>query len=336
MRNIVPMVAAAALGAVSPSTGPAWAATAEELTAPGPEGSLAGTLVSPGEQGGAAPPVVLIVPGSGPTDRDGNSPLGVAAAPYRLLAEALAGRGVASLRVDKRGMFASAAAVEDADDVTIDAYAEDVAAWVRVLRDRLGEGRRGRPCVVLLGHSEGGLVVLWAAARVEGLCGVVLAAVPGRPAGAILREQLRARLGEGALLEQALGAVAALERGHRVDAGALDPGLAPLFGAPLQGFLIDLLAHDPAAMAAAVDVPLLVLQGGRDLQLGEVDARRLADAAPDARLVLLPEVNHVLKAVPNDPDANLASYADPNLPLAPGVAAAVAGFVADLDPTGDR
>ena len=65
---------------------------------------------------------MLIVPGSGPTDRDGNNPMGVAAAPYRMLAEALAARGIGSVRIDKRGMFASAGAAADPNAVTIGDY----------------------------------------------------------------------------------------------------------------------------------------------------------------------------------------------------------------------
>src|ERR1700744_400191 len=101
------------------------------LEAPAGAGLLKGTLLAP-----SSPPTstVLIVPGSGPTDRDGNNPLGVKAATYRLLAEGLASRGVATLRIDKRGMFASAAAVKDANAVTIPDYVKDVSSWVRVLQ----------------------------------------------------------------------------------------------------------------------------------------------------------------------------------------------------------
>jgi hypothetical protein len=83
---------------------PAFAqATPVELTAPGPEGPLAGTLIDPDPK----VPLVVLIPGSGPTDRDGNNPKGVAGAPFRQLAEALAAKGVATLRADKRGMFGS-------------------------------------------------------------------------------------------------------------------------------------------------------------------------------------------------------------------------------------
>ena len=73
---------------------------------------------------------VLIIPGSGPTDRDGNSPMGVRGSTYRLLAEGLASRGVATLRIDKRGMYGSAGAAKDANAVTIADYGDDVQAWV--------------------------------------------------------------------------------------------------------------------------------------------------------------------------------------------------------------
>ena len=73
-------------GALLASVGTAPVVAQETLVAPGPQGDLAGTLVAPAE----GQPLVLIIPGSGPTDRDGNSPLGVTAASYRLLAEALA------------------------------------------------------------------------------------------------------------------------------------------------------------------------------------------------------------------------------------------------------
>ncbi len=112
--------------------------------------------------------------------------------------------------------------------------------------------------------------------------------------------------------------------------GQLDdtPRMLPLFRPAVQGFLASLFALDPARLAAGLlGKPLLVLQGGRDLQVGMVDAQRLHAAAPNARLLVLPEVNLVLKRVEVDgPAAHLATYADPHLPLAPGVVEGVADF----------
>lgn len=296
-------------------------ATAQEITAPGPRGDLHGTLVAPA----AGRPLVLILPGSGPTDRDGNSPFGVRAAPYRLLAEALAARGIGSARIDKRGLGGSAGAVADANAVTIADYAADTRRWIATLRQRTG-----RACVWLAGHSEGGLIALVAAQEPDGICGVILIAAPGRQTSAILRDQLRANPANAPLLDQALGAIDRLEAGARVDSSGFHPALQALFAPQVQGFLIDMMRHDPAALAGQLSVPLLIVQGEADLQIGIGDARALHDAQPRAAIALLPGVNHVLKTAPADnPTTNLATYGDATLPIAPGVVDAVAEFIAD-------
>lgn len=293
----------------------------EEIAAPGPQAPLQGTYQP---VAGRKAPVVLIVPGSGPTNRDGDSPLGVKAAPYRLLAEALAKRGVASVRIDKRGMFGSAAAVPDANAVTVDDYADDTAAWLAAIR-----GKIGAPCVWLLGHSEGALVALVAANRPDlPICGVVLVAGIGRPFGDVLLGQLRANPANAPLLPAAEAAIASLAAGKRVDPATIPPPLMPLFAPQVQGFLISLMQRDPARLAGGIRQPLLIVQGDEDIQVGVADAERLAAAAPGAKLVRLAGVNHVLKRVPpNDPAANAAAYADPALPIDPGLVDAVAAFV---------
>lgn len=269
----------------------------EDLSAQGPSGTLAGTLTLPAH-GGPLPTetrVLLIVPGSGPTDRDGNSPLGVAAAPYRLLAQALAERGYPSVRIDKRGMFGSAGATSDPNDVTIAAYGDDLLSWTNAIRERL-PAKDGARCVVPVGHSEGGLVALAAMARLPDPCGLILLASIGRPFDEVIREQLRANPANAAYLEEADAALASLKRGERVDASALNPTLQPLFAPQIQGFLIDAISYDPVELVAAVDVPMLVIQGTCDMQVSNADARLLADATPNAELELLPDVNHVLKS----------------------------------------
>ncbi len=289
------------------------------IETPGPAGPLQGALI------GAAPdaPTLVIVPGSGPTDRDGNNPLGVAAASYRLLAEALAGRGIASIRIDKRGMFGSKHALADPNHVTITDYASDVRAWVAKARAEEPSPK----CVWVLGHSEGGLVGLAAAADAN-ICGLILVAAPGRKLGDVLRAQLSANPSNAALIEEAFAAISSLEGGKNVDAGKLNPALAPLFQPAVQGFIIDAMSYDPAVLIAPLDKPVLILQGRRDVQVSVQDAERLKAAAPRAELVLLPDVNHVLKLVASDDRAsNLATYANPSLPIAPGVVDAIAGFI---------
>jgi pimeloyl-ACP methyl ester carboxylesterase len=289
------------------------------IAAAGRLAPLAGTLADAGK----GTPIILMIPGSGPTDRDGNSPLGVKAAPYRLLAEGLSARGISSVRIDKRGMFGSKAAIADANKVTIADYAADAHAWVASIRKATGA-----KCVWLLGHSEGGLIALTAAQQPAGICGVIAVATVGRRIGTVLREQLLANPANAPLLDAAFGAIASLEAGKKVDSATLPAPLRTLFADDVQPFLIDLLAEDPAGLAAALKLPLLIVQGDQDIQVTVDDARALAAAQPKARLALLPGVNHVLKLPQGDDRAaNLKAYADPALPIAPSAIEAVAGFV---------
>lgn len=288
--------------------------------APGPAGALCGLMLAPAA---AHAPVVLIIPGSGPTDRDGNNSFGIRAATYRLLAEALAAKGIGSVRIDKRGMFASHYAVADGNAVTIADYAADVHAWCATIRQLTGT-----PCIWLLGHSEGALVALVAARDARDICGVVLAAAPGRPVGTILRAQLAANPANAPLLGQAFAAIDALESGRPFDTTGMDPSLMPLFRPQVQDFLIDAFSYDPAREIAGLSKPVLILQGQRDVQIGEADAQRLKDANPNAKLVLLPDANHHLKSVLLDDSAsNRASYADSVPPLAPDVADSIVDFI---------
>jgi pimeloyl-ACP methyl ester carboxylesterase len=289
------------------------------MTISGPKGEIAGTL----DDAGRGAPVVLMIPGSGPTDRDGNNPLGVRAAPYRMLAEALAQHGVSSLRADKRGMFGSKAAIADPNDVTLAAYAADAHAWAKALRQRTAAR-----CVWVLGHSEGALIALVAAQMPTDFCGLILVAGPGRKLGAVLREQLQANPADAPLLPQALAALNSLEAGRTVEASTLSPALLPLFNAKVQPYLMEMLHADPAKLAASTRLPLLIVRGGKDLQVAASDAEALHEARPDAVLLSPPNMNHVLKDVAGDDRlGNLASYSDPSLPVDEALVKAIAYFV---------
>lgn len=289
-------------------------------------GNLGGTLlVSPRMP---AAPVVLIIPGSGPTDRDGNNPLGIRASTYRLLAWALAERNIASLRIDKRGMYSSARAIRNPNAVTLNDYAADIETWVRTIRAETGARQ-----IWLLGHSEGGLVALAAATLGTEASGLILAATPGRPLGQVMRSQLCGNPANAPILDEAIAIIASLECGQPVDDAGMHAALKPLFRSEAQGFLIDLIARDPARMLAQISKPVLVIQGTKDLQVSTDDARRLAEARSDVALSFLPNVNHVLKAVPGDDiAANFAAYENPDLPLAPGIAGEIANFIQEHRP----
>ncbi len=290
--------------------------TAADVTLPAQPAPLAGTLFSPE---GATLAVAVILPGSGPTDRDGNQAPAIRASTYRLLAEGLAAERIATVRIDKRGIGASAAAGFDETKLRFSDYAVDARAWAAEAA-RLTD----QPCAWLIGHSESALVALQAVQEGDDkICGLVLLSGAGRPAGVVLREQLTAL--PDPLKTQAYDALTELEAGRTV----ADPpaALAALFRPSVQPYLISWLPLDPAMLLAAYDGPVFIGQGTTDIQVGVVEAQALAAADPDATLKLWDGVNHVLKTAPADRAGNLATYADPDLPLAPGVTQDVAAFI---------
>lgn len=291
-----------------------------EIEAPGPAGPLKGTFLSL-DTGDA--PVVLIVPGSGSTDRNGNAPSWLQASTYRLLAEGLLDEGIASVRIDKRGMYGSASAIPDANDVTIDDYAADIHSWVAAIR-----ARTGAPDVWVLGHSEGGLVALLAARQSADIAGLILVSTAGRPLGPVLRQQLRSNPANAPILENAMSILDSLEAGERVDAARIEPVLMQLFGPQVQRFLMSELTVDPAALLAGCMKPVLIVQGTRDIQVAVQDAELLKRANPRAEMALIADANHMLKTVRTaDRQENLAAYTNPDLPLADGVVEAMSTFL---------
>ncbi len=277
-------------------------------------GVLQGTLLLPKSE--RPLPVALLIAGSGPTDRNGNNPAGHNDSLKRL-AQGLARQGVASLRYDKRGVGASLAAAPDERDLSVEAYVSDALAWSERLK---GDPRFGE--LILVGHSEGALIASLAAPR-SGAAALISIAGSGRPIDAVLREQLQGRL-PPALLATSHYLIDELKAG-RTHADIPEP-LQVLFRPSVQPYLISLFAYDPAEAFAAVNVPALIVQGRHDIQVGIEDAEALQRAKPDAELALVDGMNHVLRIVPADAQ-QLASYDDPDLPLAWGLQERIRHFL---------
>lgn len=278
---------------------------------------IAGTLELPRRDPVAA---AVIISGSGPTDRDGNS----AILPgknnsLRYLAEALARRGVVSLRYDKRMIGESADPRIVEIDLRFDHYADDTVA----LADYLDE-RFDLP-VFLIGHSEGGQIALTAADRGD-YAGVAVLAGPGEHPADLIETQLVGNVPPD-LFEDGVRTLRALRAGELVDDPP--PQLGALFRKSVQPYLVSWFRYDPAAQAAAIDEPLLLVYGTTDIQVGVENGEALAAANAEARLVIIEGMNHVLKTVSGTPQEQLASYADPDLPLAGGLVEAVGEFILD-------
>jgi uncharacterized protein len=289
-------------------------ASDRDLRIPVTGGELAGTLVEPAAHKAAA---VLLISGSGPTDRDGNSSVGgIRPATMKLIADGLAAQGIETLRYDKRGIAASAGQGFDESKVRFSTYVDDAIAAAKLLARQPGVG-----CVILAGHSEGALIALQAAHRLP-VCGIISLSGSGRPLRDTLIDQL-ASLPEP-LHAKVIAAVRDLAAGTAVDV----PEVPALFRPSIQPYLMSQLAIDPAAEIASLKVPVMIVQGSTDLQVAAADAEVLRRARPDATMLLLDGTNHVLKPAPADRAGNLATYRDPALPLDPRLIPAMTRFVA--------
>ncbi len=294
---------------------PGEAAGAQTLNIDGPAGPLAGTLArSTGAQ------AALLLPGSGPTDRDGNQPAaGLHTDAYRLLAEALAARGLSVLRIDKRGLGDSGG---DGNAVSLAGYRADTAAWAAALR-----AETGADCVWLIGHSEGGLIALFSA-DLPGICGLVLLAAPGRALGPILVQQIADHPLHGLHAPAVARVVADISVGLAPDLSDLPEALAAIFRPETLGYLTELIATDPAELARGIGLPILAVTGDTDAQIPAEAAQALVAANPAIRSVTLPGMTHMLKQVaPGDFAAGARSYTDPAMPLHGDLVPAIASFI---------
>ena len=301
----------------SSSGAPAAAGLESEYTLATPTGTIAGTALVP-TGAGARAPAVLIVSGSGPVDRDGNAG-SVKTDTYRLLANALAARGIATVRYDKRGVGASRAAGPAESALRFETYVDDAAAWIAKMR---ADARFGE--IAVAGHSEGSLVGMLASAKAKPDAFVSLEGA-GFPAAEILRKQLGPRLASLPDLAAANERIlTALAKGRTT--GDVPTMLEVLYRPSVQPYLISWFAYDPRVAIAALRAPLVVVQGAYDLQVSLDDAKALAGANPAAALHVIDRMSHVLKDAADGTLATQAAtvYADPSLPIDPAVAGLVA------------
>jgi pimeloyl-ACP methyl ester carboxylesterase len=278
-------------------------------------GTIDGTLSLPATS--LPVPVVLIIAGSGPVDRDGNEKPVLMTNAYRLIAQAMLDRGIATVRYDKRGIGASAKAMPSESDIRFESYIADATAWIEMLR---ADKRFSR--VIVAGHSEGSLVGMIAAREAPADAFVSLEGM-GRPFATVLSAQLRTKL-PPKLYAQSNAILSSLQRGNTVSNVPSD--LSELYRPSVQPYLISVMKYDPSVEIAKLTAPITIVQGTADVQVTMDDASALAKAAPGAKLVIVDGMDHVLKQAGSAPSGMLPEdgYTDPSKPVEPVVIGAIA------------
>jgi hypothetical protein len=268
-------------------------------------GELSGTLTVPILKGTF--PVALIIAGSGPTDRNGNNAQ-MKNNSLLLLAHELAAQGIASLRYDKRGIGKSASAMISEEQLSFENYVEDANAWASELK---ADPRFNR--LIIVGHSEGSLIGMLASEKADVF---VSLAGAGRSIDVILKEQLAEQLsGKKKLLRAANEGLSKLKEGKLVEDAPVE--LFGLFRPSIQPYMMSWMKYDPAVEICNLKIPIVIVQGTTDLQVKEEDAVILFKAHPlNSRLIIIENMNHVLKIAPLDREKNIETYSNPELPLA--------------------
>lgn len=282
---------------------------------------IQGTLLLP-EGVKKAVPLVIIVAGSGPTDRNGNNPQ-MENNSLHMTADSLATAGIASLRYDKRGIAASKVEGLKQEELSFDDYVNDLNGWVNMYA---GDKRFSK--IIVLGHSEGSLIGLVAAENNPNIKGLVSVAGAGRGADKIIKDQVGRQSSQ--LLAIITPIVDSLKAGKTV--GGVMPQLNSLFHPSLQPYLISWFRYEPAEIIARVKCPVLVVQGDKDIQISVADADSLAAANPSARKAVIAGMNHVLKTTDTmDMQVQvIKTYMDPTLPLNGDFSRTVIAFIKDI------
>jgi hypothetical protein len=275
-------------------------------------GAIDAFLTTP--PGAERPPVALLLAGSGSTDHDGNGPQ-IKPATLKKLSEQLAQRNIAALRYDKRGAGGWKPEFGRPEDFRFKDYVDDAVALVSYLRS---SGKFST--VVLVGHSEGGLVAILTARRVP-IDRLVLLATAARRQGDLVKAQLEKQLSPETFAPIAK-AIDSIMAGQIVD--PLPPGLSipPL----LQPGIASAFTEDPIDPLQKVAAPTLIVAGGRDRQVVRLDFVALSTASYAAKTLWLPDMNHVLVDVADEAD-DLKAYNEAERPLDPTMIDSVAAFI---------
>lgn len=275
-------------------------------------GDISGTLTTVNKA--ERTPVVLIIAGSGPTDRNGNNSM-MKNNSLKQVAYALATAGIASVRYDKRGVAASTTAGKKEADLRFDHYIEDAVAWVELLKKD-----KRFTSITIAGHSEGSLIGMIAASHADKFISIAGA---GQSAYVLLKEQLSKQ--PAAIKDASYAILDSLNKGHMVK--DVDPNLAMLFRESVQPYMISWFKFDPQVEIKKLKIPVLIIQGTNDLQVNEAEAQLLAKANPAAKLVVIQKMNHVLKIIDGDTNENMKSYNNPDLAIAPELTSAMIDFI---------
>lgn len=271
-------------------------------------------LTSPSADRGC--PLAIIIAGSGPTDLNGNQP-NMCNNSLKYLSEALVENNIATLRFDKRGVGKSKSIGLKEADLTIDRYADDLVSIINYFKGK------GYSAIYLIGHSEGSLIGLIAVQKNK-ISGFVSIAGAGNSADEILKKQLRPKL-PPVLFTQVETILDSLKNNNLVK--QVPPQFNSLFRPSVQPYLISWFKYNPTILISDLNCPGIIIQGDKDIQVDMDEANKLMKALKKGELIVISNMNHVLKTINGEVQENLASYSNPDLPINPILVKGITDFI---------
>jgi pimeloyl-ACP methyl ester carboxylesterase len=265
--------------------------------------------------------VCLIIPGSGPIDRNGNNGNILHTDMYKMLSDSLATRGYAVIRYDKHGIGDSREIDFNEYALRFEDYVRDASAWIKDMKKNTNFSK-----VVVIGHSEGSLIGMLAADS-SGADGFISIAGPAKSADTLILDQLKGQ--QLTIYEEAAKITERLKRGETVD--TISPLLQAVYRPATQGYLTSWFKYRPASQIQLMKIPILIIQGTTDIQVNVAEGKALKAAKPEAELVLLNGMNHVLKTAPTDRGMNLATYFNNNIPLHAELVPSLVAFLQKIE-----
>ncbi len=278
---------------------------------------LNGTLYTPLKQNNATKLVILIA-GSGPTNRDGNQ-IGLTNNSLKLLAESLVNNGIAVYSYDKRIFAQMASGKLDEASLTFDNFIDDAKAVILYFKNQ-----KKYHSITVAGHSEGALIGMVAA---NGNADAYISiAGAGRPIDEVLLEQIEKQA--PFLKEEVEKSLATLKSGNTFE--LKNQMLASLFRSSVQPYMISWIKYNPQNEIKKLQIPSLLINGDKDIQVSVQDAQLLQQAQPNAQLHIIPNMNHIFKVIKGDDTENKASYTNPELPICVELTSIITTFIRSL------
>ncbi|HLA55008.1 MAG TPA: alpha/beta hydrolase [Flavobacterium sp.] len=266
---------------------------------------IKGTLFSP-ENPTNKTKVVIMIAGSGPTNRSGNQ-IGMQTNCSRYLAQSLAKNDIAAFSYDKRIFAQMIAGTLDEKKLSFEDFINDAKDVIAYFKNQKQYAK-----IIVLGHSEGSLIGM-VAANNNNADGFISIAGPARPIDEVLTEQLMKMMPSHT--EEIKHDLELLKKGETFELKSSNPTIVSVFRESVQPYMISWLKYNPQDEIRKLKIPVLLINGTKDLQVPSSDAELLKKAKPEAKLEIITNMNHVLKEVKGDDAENKATYNNPDLPI---------------------